>query len=214
VASAAAGRRWLVRIDLAAWCGSSFVFLSMTGAGLMRFHHGVCLLLGLGLLFPLAGCKAKKERETGIASTSSTGPGTGEPFVASTQKAATEKDPNAGLSGLARVWSEPEIRNRLQNLGLAYHTYTDSNNRAPSKAEDLAPYYEKNRDITEALEKGWITFYYNVKPLQMREGTSNTILAFETDPDARGMRWILRGDGGVEKVSQQVFDQMPKAKMK
>jgi hypothetical protein len=110
-----------------------------------------------------------------------------------------------------RVWNEQEIKNRLKNLGLAYHNYFNTNNKAPTSASDLAEYYGKDPSITEALEKGWIVFYYKVTPLQMREGTSNTILAYEAEPDRMGLRWILKADGSVEKLMPAEFEKMPRA---
>jgi len=121
----------------------------------------------------------------------------------------------------------------LGKLGLAYHLYFSETNKAPTNASDLAPYYGKppetgsfdnywqdsagikhqfapGPEITEALDKGWIVFYYKVTPVQMPQGTSNTILAYERDPDSRGMRWIVRGDGSFEAVSAGEFEQMPK----
>jgi len=176
----------------------------------------VCLLLCIAVLLPAAGCKKKRAGPTDVETvgdvpvaraTSSTP----KPVTKPATQPATERDPNAGLSGLARVWNEQEVKNNLKNLAIAYHHYFTETNKGPTKASDLAPYYGKVPQITEALDKGWIVFFYKVTPFQMREGTSNTILAYERDPDALGMRWIVKGDGSVEKVSAQEFEKMPKA---
>jgi hypothetical protein len=176
------------------------------------------VLLCLGLLVPEIGCKSRKRGEatdtgpestTAITVTPTTS--TKKNFGISVTSAPKEKDPDAGLGGIARVWTEQERSNRLKQLVLAYHNYLDTYKKGPAKASDLAPFYEKDANITEALEKGWFKFFYNVTLAQMREGSSNTIIAYEAEPDRAGMRWIALADGSVKKVSQQEFEKMPKA---
>jgi len=165
----------------------------------------------------MPGCGKKRRGEpTDTEATSTPSVSTPAPVSTPVPKPAAapakEKDPNAGLGGLARVWTEQDTKNRLKQIVLAYHNYIDSSNgKAPAKASDLAPFYDKEPNITEALDKGWIVFLYNVRLQQMTQGTSNTILAYEAEPDRSGRRWIVKADGSVDKVSQQEFDKMPKA---
>ena len=51
---------------------------------------------------------------------------------------------------------------------------------------------------------GWV-FAWNVRPQQMTQGTSNTILAYEKDADDRGMRVVLMGDGSVDVIDEGLF---------
>jgi hypothetical protein len=178
----------------------------------MRISLGLLsMVLCAALLLP-GGCSKKRNLEALAPSSSAAAPAAVSPSpapVAATQ--AQEKDPDAGQGGIPRIWTR-EVRERmLKNVVLAYHNYYSSNNRAPSKASDLADYYERDAKITEALEKGWFKFYYNVMPNQMTNGTSNTILVYENEPSRLGRRLVGMADGSVREVSQQEFDQMPKA---
>jgi hypothetical protein len=174
--------------------------------------NGLSLVLVLTLLVPTTGCgKKRRVDDSTEATAAATSPATTPAPKVVVQAPAQEKDPNAGLSGLARVWTEQETKNRFRQIGLAYHNYMDTFKKAPAKAADLAPFYEKDAKITEALDKGWIVFLYNVRPQQMTQGTSNTVVAYENEPDRLGMRWVLMGDASVSKASQQEFDKMPKA---
>jgi hypothetical protein len=176
----------------------------------------ISLLLCLGLLLP-AGCGRKRQRETQPEPATSTPASVKKPTsqAAPPTTAATapvqEADPEAGQGGIPRLWTRQERQDMLKGIVLAYHNYVSTNNRAPSKAADLAEHYERNPKITEALDKGWFKFFYNVKPAQMPEGTSNTILVYENEPDRLGRRLVGMADGSVKEVSQQEFDMMPKA---
>jgi hypothetical protein len=126
--------------------------------------------------------------------------------VAQADPTKGERDPNAGLTGLARVWTEQETKMRLKQLGLAYISYLDSTNRAPKSQKDLSPYYEKDASIDEALTKGWIQVAWGTDIRRLPQGTSNTILAYERDPDRLGLRWAVMADGGVERIASEDFE--------
>jgi hypothetical protein len=98
-----------------------------------------------------------------------------------------------------------------RSIGLAYHNHIDATNKAPQKAEDLAPYFENSKKLLDHLKTKRIEFYYGVGLLQMTEGTSNTVLAYEKDaPEKGGL--VLFGDGSVKKLSADEFKKAPKAK--
>ncbi|HKB41091.1 MAG TPA: hypothetical protein VKD72_31980, partial [Gemmataceae bacterium] len=100
--------------------------------------------------------------------------------------------------------------NDLRQIGLAYHNCCDATQRAPTKVDDLAPFYEKDARITQALTNGDYIFLWGVKPTVMIQGTSNTVLAYERSvPISGGL--VLMGDGSVKKMTQQEFVKAPKA---
>jgi hypothetical protein len=116
-----------------------------------------------------------------------------------------------GAGGIGRSREVAEVRNVLKQLGLAYHSFDSTESRAPNSRKDLGPYYENNGRINEVLDKGEIVFLYGVRPLQMAQGTSNTILAYENIPDQAGIRIVLMGDGSVDQMDEATFRKAPKA---
>jgi hypothetical protein len=103
--------------------------------------------------------------------------------------------------------------NQLKQIGLAYHNYFDAKRKAPENAEDLAPYFENNERLLGELKSKRIVFFYGVGLLDMKAGTSKTILAYQKDVPARG-GWVLFGDGSVKRMSAEEFKESPKAKAK
>src|SRR5438874_2601141 len=83
----------------------------------------------------------------------------------------------------------------------------------PKKQQELSSYYENNGQINEYLKNKWVTFIWGVRRQALDElGSSNTVLAYETDPDARGIRMVLFGDGSVDGLNEDAFQKAPKAK--
>jgi hypothetical protein len=94
--------------------------------------------------------------------------------------------------------------NDLKQIGLAFHNHIDATNKAPSKAEDLAPYFENDKRLLDLLKNEDIVFFYNVTIAQMTSGTSNTVLAyFKEVPEKGGL--VLMGDASVKKMSPDEF---------
>ncbi len=99
--------------------------------------------------------------------------------------------------------------NDLKQIGLAYHNHVDTFNKAPARAEDIAPFFENDKRLLDLLKNEDVVFCYNVTPTQMTSGTSNTVLAyFKEVPDKGGL--VLMGDGSVKKMSP---DEFKKAKL-
>jgi hypothetical protein len=94
--------------------------------------------------------------------------------------------------------------NDLKQIGLAYHNYNDANQKAPLKADDLGPYVENNKKLLDALKGGDYVFIYGVTPLQMTQGTSNTVLGYEKDTPTKG-GYALYGDASVKKMTADEF---------
>jgi hypothetical protein len=133
------------------------------------------------------------------------------PEPAAQQPPPKERNPNAGLAGIARTWTEQEMKYMLTNLGIAYKNCSAFTGKGPADQKELSSYYENNAKINEALAKGWIVFQWKAGPQQMPQGASNTVLAYESDPDRHGSRWVLRGDGSVTREFEEDFQKMPKA---
>jgi hypothetical protein len=100
--------------------------------------------------------------------------------------------------------SDARTTNDLRQIGLAYQNLFAVDGKAPAKAEDLAPYFDNNKRLLDLLKNEDVVFFYNVTPLQMTSGSSNTVLAYVKDvPDKGGL--VLMGDGSVKKMSADEF---------
>jgi hypothetical protein len=110
------------------------------------------------------------------------------------------------LGGQARAEKADDpkaLSNDLKEILLAYHNYADKNKgSAPTKAADLAPLLEKR--ALARLEDKSVVFVYEVTLKDMKEGTSNTILAYVKDaPEKGGL--VGYGDGSVKKLTADEF---------
>lgn len=102
--------------------------------------------------------------------------------------------------------------NDLKQIGLAYHSCNDATNKAPTKAEDLAPYFENSKKLLDHLKSGRIVFLYNVRLVQIANmgGTSNVVLAYVKDVPTKGGQ-VLMADGSVRKMTADEFKKASKA---
>jgi predicted Zn finger-like uncharacterized protein len=127
--------------------------------------------------------------------------------------APIEKKAPAGTA--ARVREGTVVRNTLRQLGIAYKQFEVENNRGPKNQKELGPYYQNVAEINEYLTKNWITFIWGASRQSLAEnGDSNTVLAYEPDPDRQGIRLVLFGDGSVRDLDENEFSKAPKAKGK
>jgi hypothetical protein len=118
---------------------------------------------------------------------------------------------NKNKNVLARTYDRARLPNLLKQVGLAYHSYWDSNGgKGPRSQKDLEPFYENNQTINKLLSEGNIIVLYGATLTSMTQGTSNTILAYEKDAD-QGMRHVLMADGRPVVMNQSDFDKAPKA---
>jgi hypothetical protein len=107
--------------------------------------------------------------------------------------------------------SQAILTNQMKQIALAYHNFWAANaNRAPGKAEDLAPYYENDAKITALMKDGTVVVYWGASIQKMTQGSSNTVLGYEKDtPKGGGL--VMMGDGSVKKMSAEEFAKAPKA---
>jgi DNA-directed RNA polymerase subunit M/transcription elongation factor TFIIS len=126
-----------------------------------------------------------------------------------------QPEKKAPVGGIGRVMEVTVAQNALRQLGIAYRNFEALENRGPKNQKELSPFYENNNEINEALTKKWITFIWGVPRSNLAEnGASNTVLAYETDHDRQGVRMVLFGDGSVRGLSDEDFNNAPRAKGK
>ena len=95
--------------------------------------------------------------------------------------------------------SRPGAANELREFGRFYVMYNTERNKSPSKLEDLKPYMERDaKTLLEAIKDGYYVVVWNV-----RELSSNTLLAYEKTPDGNGDHLVVMGDGSVSKLNDQ-----------
>jgi hypothetical protein len=112
----------------------------------------------------------------------------------------------------AQIGADKAVASELRQLGLAYHNYCDSNGgKAPTKPEDLGPYLDNNKKLVDTMTTGKYVFLFGVRILDMKAGTSNTVLAYEKDVAAKGGQ-VLMGDGSVKKMTTEEFKKATLAK--
>jgi hypothetical protein len=121
---------------------------------------------------------------------------------------------SAGAAGRAADKDKP-TSNELKQIGVAFFSYHDANRKGPAKAEDLAPYFDKeNRERMVGLMKSEaVVFIFNVGILEMPEGTSNTVLAYVKEAPKEG-GLVLYGDGSVKTLKADEFKKATLAKPK
>jgi hypothetical protein len=126
---------------------------------------------------------------------------------------AAGNQPQPGTTGIRRVVDRQTAQNQLQQIGLAYHSFWDANaGRGPSSVEELSPFYEKNRGITDAIKSGYYVVYWKATIASMQMGASNTVLAYEKDPERDGgQRMVVMGDCSVKRMNEAEFRAAPKA---
>ncbi len=107
---------------------------------------------------------------------------------------------------------ETLIQNDLKIVVLAYNLHTLDRQRPPAKAEDLAPYFENDKRLLEALKSGKIQFQYNVPIADIikAKGIANTILAYEKNLPTKG-GYAAFANGDVKKLTAEEFKKTPLA---
>jgi hypothetical protein len=118
--------------------------------------------------------------------------------------------PAAGAGAPADARSVALRSNYLKQIGLAYHNYVSTNNKPPSKIEDLAPFYENDAKITALVKDGAVVIIWNSSFQNMTAGTSNTVLGYEKDAKDKG-GLVLMADGSVKPMTAKEFNAATKA---
>jgi hypothetical protein len=88
--------------------------------------------------------------------------------------------------------------NQLANFSLAYFQ-AKTLDMPPSRLEDLKGSLDAN--TIAAFQEGFYVAVWNV-----RDSSSNTVVAYVKDPDAYGTRIVATADGKATRMNQQEFD--------
>jgi hypothetical protein len=115
-------------------------------------------------------------------------------------------------AGVAGTMDRVEMRNMMQQLGIAYKNFVAEKNKGPANRDELAGYYEKHPRILEMLDKKWVTFIYGAGPREVGDSPSRLILAFQTDKDAAGIRIVLMANGVIDEMLDGEFQKTKKAR--
>jgi len=117
-----------------------------------------------------------------------------------------------GAVGDGDTAPDRRLENDLRQIGFAYHNHFDARRKAPARAEDLVQFMENDKRLLNLL-KNDLVFIYNVGPLDMPDGSTNTVLAYQRDVPTGG-GYVLYGDGHVERITAAEFRTKPKAGQK
>ncbi len=119
----------------------------------------------------------------------------------------------AACTGFKNAAQKNQRQRQLTEIGIMYHNYHDTNNKGPSGPQDLQPFAQDLPEGWRGLQSGQIVVLWDVKMTEQLEGTSNTVLAYESDvPNGGGL--VLMADGAVRSMNPQEFAAAPKAKPK
>ncbi len=110
--------------------------------------------------------------------------------------------------------ADPVTPNELKQIGIAYHNHIDATGKPPAKPDDLLKYLDNNQKLVDKMKEGGdIVFVFGVGITDMKEGTSNTVLAYPKDVEKNGGP-VLYGDGSVKKLTADEFKKATIAKPK
>jgi hypothetical protein len=119
------------------------------------------------------------------------------------------RQPKPAVGQIKRFVDRTDLGFQLRNIGQLYITYRTEFSKSPAKLEDFLDYIKRDSAKEyKSLKEGDITL--NLIPNQ----SSNTVLAYETDPYTDGTRAVVMGDGSVNpKMTADEFEKAnPKKK--
>lgn len=110
-----------------------------------------------------------------------------------------------GFSKVQQAKQRVQTSNDLRQIGLTYLNYLDSKGKPPASAEELITWARTN--IAEAvplLEQtrpgGRFVIKWGLNPRRAPEGSSNTVLGYESKATTEGGP-VLLGDGAIMQMT-------------
>jgi hypothetical protein len=135
--------------------------------------------LCLGLTLFLGGCSNK-----GPATSEDAGPASG---------------PRKGV--LARTIDVGKIKEQLHQIGIAYNSFLAVGRaHGPAKWQDLMEDLGNDASIRKAFSEERFILVPNAAP------GGNQLLAYEKEPDDKGIRYVVMADGSVKNMDKSEFE--------
>jgi hypothetical protein len=105
---------------------------------------------------------------------------------------------------LKQMISSKSVPNDIRQLALLYRTYSLDFNRPPASLAEFKAYIQRDaRKLASQLDEGLYVVVWNVRDL-----SSNSLIAYESKPDEQGVRLVAMGDGDVQKKDNETFQRL------
>jgi hypothetical protein len=162
----------------------------------VRFTAGVLLLVALCA----TGCRKP------AGGNANPGGGQNQPGGEQPKQAGNPPQPGGGGGGPApqnpagmdikRTIDKSGAMNELHQIALFYQQFNTEMGRSPAKLEEFTDYIKRDAPrATKNLQDGAYVLVLNA-----RLG-SNSVLAYEKEPDRNGIQYVALGDGSVQKMT-------------
>jgi hypothetical protein len=93
------------------------------------------------------------------------------------------------------------VSRELQQIAMLYVDYHATFGKSPGSLEDLKPSMERDAGkLYQAIKDGYYVVVWKLPTL-----SSNVVLAYESEADESGQRFVATGDGAVNKLSAADF---------
>jgi hypothetical protein len=145
----------------------------------------------LFLALALAGCK---KSATKVAPAEEEGP-KGNPILPQPGQVVQG---GGAVQNIRRAARRTVDLNELKNFALAYQQHALLNGQGPKGLDDLKGSVTSN--LTEAIKEGHCVVVWEV-----RNGGSNTVIAYVKEPDISGTRVVALGDGSARRMQDAEF---------
>jgi hypothetical protein len=107
-----------------------------------------------------------------------------------------------------RIVGREEDEAGLKALWTAYRSFCDRERKGPENLMEIEPELKNHPKILKLLAEGKVTCQYGVVPDKLEH--QNKALAYDTNPDANGLRFVLMGDQRVVQMDVGQFEKTQK----
>lgn len=121
------------------------------------------------------------------------------PNPPSTSAPGTAGATNAGGGqSLPKLISRQSVPTELKQIALFYNQFNADNNRSPKDLQEYEWYIRQEAPRLALMLKGSsYTIVWNVA----KSSSSSAVIAYETELDPEGKRYVVMGDGSVKKMT-------------